>query len=191
MNGGQNQWKVVLIVEDDSDGRAISTLMQNLQIRAVIDWLPANGLGNIQRNGRKLVALAKDRVGRRGCVAVIIDGDSKNPARDEPHRTIARDCRASNVPLVIARESLEAWLLADRGICEWLEVPTRPTTHTLGDPKDVVSRAFLRKTGRPYRQRRARLEVAKRTTGLNRAANISLDTALRHLERCRIIGNAT
>lgn len=188
MTRSGGQWRVVLIVEDDSDGRALSLLIKTLNVRAVIDWLPANGIGNIQRNGRRLVALARDRAGRRGCVAVIIDGDRKTIATDEPHRSIARECRVGKVALVVARESLEAWMLADAGICAWLEVPPRTTTHTLANPKEIISRAFFRKTGRPYRRRRARVEVAQRATGPNRAANTSIDHAIRHLEECQIFG---
>lgn len=184
-------WRVVLIVEDDSDGRALSFLIRTLNARATVDWLPANGIGNIDRNGRRLIGLAKDRATRHGCVAVIIDGDRKNVGRDEPHRSIARQCRAGGIPLLIARESLEAWMLADAGICQWLEVTPRRSTHTLPNPKDAVSRAFFRKTGRQYRRRRARMEVAQRATGLNRSANPSMDQAIKHLENCRIVGAAS
>ena len=188
MTGNPPLWRVVLIVEDDSDGRAISLLVKTLNARAVVDWLPANGIGNIQRNGRRLIALAKDRAGQHGCVAVIIDGDRKNVGRDEPHRSIARECRVRRVPLLVARESIEAWMLSDVGICQWLEIAARPSTHTLTSPKGIVSRAFLRKTGRQYRRRRARVEVAQRATGLNRAANPSMDQAIGHLDGCRVIG---
>ena len=188
MTNGQAPWRVVLIVEDDSDGKAVRALVAPLNVQGVIDWLPANGIGNILRDCRRLIDLARDRIQAHGCVAVVIDGDSRSVARDEPHRTIARECRRSRVPLIVIREALEAWMLADPGICQWLAIPTRSTTHTLRDPKDLVSRAFLRKTGRPYRRRRARLEVAQHATGVTRTANPSFHEAVGHLEECGILG---
>ncbi len=177
----------MLIVEDDSDGHAVRNLTAPIRLPILVDWLPANGIGNISRNGERLIALAKDRIGSRGCVAVLIDGDGKNPARDEPHRTIARVCRARNVPLVVARESLEAWMLADPGVCEWLDIPIRPGTDRLRDPKGTVRKAFFKKTGRDYRRRRARTEVTQQATGPSVEANDSLRTALRHLEGCGVV----
>src|SRR5262249_48341545 len=98
-----------------------------------------------------------------------------------------RECKAGRVPLIVAREAIEAWMLTDGGICKWLEVPSRPRTNVLGNPKDIMSRAFLRKTGRPYRKRRARVEVAQHATGPNRTANPSLDDAIVHLEDCGVL----
>lgn len=35
-------WKVVLIVEDDSDGQAVRALAERLGIELALDWLPAH-----------------------------------------------------------------------------------------------------------------------------------------------------
>lgn len=183
----EETWEVVLIVEDDSDGRALREVLRIAGARAQVDWLPAGGIGNIKRNAERLIALAKDRIDTRGCVAVVIDADRKNPSRDEPHRTIARACRRKRVPFVPAKEAIEAWFLADPGACSWLGIALRPSTDTLGDPKKIVAAAFYRTTGRPYRKRRARLELARQMTGPDRARNRSLREAADHLMRCGII----
>ncbi len=154
---------------------------------ALIDWLPANGIGNIKRNGPKLIELARDRAGERGCVAVIVDGDGRDPARDDPHRAIDQACRAGQVPLVIAREAMEAWFLADEAVCVWLGVRVEPNTATIADPKRVVADTYLRTTGRTYRRlRRARLIVAQKASDPNAGRNSSLAEALAHLAACGV-----
>lgn len=65
---------MVLIVEGDSDGKAVRALVAPLNVQGVIDWLPANGIGNILRDCRRLIDLARDRIQARGCVAIVIDG---------------------------------------------------------------------------------------------------------------------
>ena len=116
-------WKVVLIVEDDSDGQAVRALVDRLNIELSLDWLPAHGIGNIKRRGEKLIELAQDRISQgHGCVAVMLDRDGRDVTRSEPHRTIRRLCRQAGVPLLLATEALEAWLVADAGCADWLEV---------------------------------------------------------------------
>jgi hypothetical protein len=183
-SGAEAPWTIVLIVEDDSDGRVVQELLRPLAIPVRLDWLPANGIGNIRRSGRRLIDLAKDRIGRRGCVAVLIDRDGRGAARQEPHRSIARECRASGVPLILARESLEAWMLADPGISRWLGVPVKGRTDTLRNPKALVAKAFYRTAGRDYARRRGRLQVARQAHGIRRQTSASFDEALRHVEGC-------
>jgi hypothetical protein len=178
-------WTVVLIVEDDSDGRAIAELASRSGCRARFDWLPAGGIGNIKRNAERLVSLAKDRVDNgSGCVAIVVDRDSKDPARDELHRTISRACKRAKVEFIAAREAVEAWFLADAGICSWLGLPQSSRTDTIRDPKRRVAAAFDRKLGRPYRKRRARVEVARQGSGVDTKRNESLRHALRTVDAC-------
>lgn len=178
-------WKIVVIVEDDSDGRAIAELIERTGRHVRVDWLPAGGLGNIKRNADKLLSLARDRLeGRHGCVAVVVDRDGRNPAREEPHRSIHRACRRARAEFIPAREALEAWFLADPGICAWLGIAPPTTTDTIRNPKQRVVQAFSRKTGRPYRKRRARLEVTRHATGVDVRKNASAQMAFDAIQRC-------
>ena len=180
-----SSWTVVLIVEDDSDGRAIMELASRSGHPARFDWLPAGGIGNIKRNAERLIGLARDRLdGRPGCVAILVDRDSKDPARDEPHRTILRVCKRVKVEFVAAREAVEAWFLTDAGICAWLGLTQPSRTDTVRDPKRRVAAAFDRKLGRPYRKRRARVEVARQGNGVDVARNESLRRALDVVDAC-------
>lgn len=175
-------WKVVLIVEDNSDGQALKALAGHLGVNVVVDWLPANGIGNIKRRGRQLIDLARGRIrDQRGCVAVLLDRDGKDVTRAEPHRTIRHLCRQERVPLLLAVEALEAWLVADNGCAHWLAIQRPANADSLPRPKETVERAYYQKTGRPY-TRRARCVLAEKSDGSAPEASPSLQDALGHLD---------
>ncbi|RMF37037.1 MAG: hypothetical protein D6759_02830 [Chloroflexi bacterium] len=174
-------WTVVLIVEDDSDGQALKALVKRLGLPIRLDWLPAHGIGEIKRRGRLLIALARDRIrDGRGCMAVLLDRDGKDVARSEPHRTIRRLCKQEKVPLLLAVEALEAWLLADAGCAGWLGITSPSNVDSVAYPKKQVERAYRRRTGRPY-TRRARRILAEKADGSAPEHSPSLRQVLAHL----------
>jgi hypothetical protein len=184
-------WTVVAIVEDESDGVSLRQLLTCSRPEVTFDWLPANGIGNIKRRCPQLIRLALDRIrDRRGCVAVVIDGDRQDESRDEPHRSIARACADHGVALLVCREALEAWFLADPGCCRWLGIPLPDRSDGIADPKERVAEAFLRTTRRTYQKRRARLEIARQASGPDRQRNRSLEEALGHIDGCLSRGRA-
>ncbi len=161
-----SRWKVVVIVEDDSDGQALRKLVGAADLAVDLDWLPAYGLGNIKRRADKLIELAKDRIrDGQGCVAVVVDRDGKDARHDEPHRSIAKACSEAGIPYLEARESFEAWCLADAGIRSWLNLSLRSTVDRIPDPEKRISRAFRKKTKRTYQKRIARLQLVAHATG--------------------------
>ncbi len=182
---GPEPWRVVLIVEDDSDGRALRRLAQASGFGQYVDWLPAHGIGNIKRKLDALVRLAEDRFDPgQGCVAVVVDRDGKDCRRDEPHRTIHQACEALRIPYIEAVEKLEAWFLADAGIVSWLGWKARRATDRIHDPKAALSEAFHRKTKRSYERRLGRTQVTAKATGVQEARSQSWAEAIRHLRRC-------
>lgn len=176
------RWKVVLIVEDDSDGQACLLLKERMGLKFDLEWLPAHGIGNIKRKGEKLIGLARDRIQNgHGCVAVLLDRDGKDITRSEPHRTIRRLCRHAGVPLILAVEALEAWFLADAGCAGWLGIAPLPNADTETNPKGRIKDAYYRKTGRSY-TRRARRILAEKADGSAPHGSPSLRQALSHLQ---------
>jgi len=175
--------KLVLIVEDDSDGQACRILLQKLGLQASIDWLPANGIGEIRRRGDKLIALARARITRDGCVAVLIDRDGKDIAHDDPHATIQRLCQQADVPLLLAVEAFEAWLLADSGCISWLAIKQSSNTDSLLQPKVEIARAYYKKTQHSY-TRRARRLIAEKADGSAVRYSPSLKKALEQIKKC-------
>lgn len=182
-------WQLVLIVEDDTDGWALRALAERCGFEGTVDWLPANGIGNIKRRGRELIALARARLGgAAGCVSVVVDGDGRDVDSDDPLRAIAHTCRREGVRLVVAREALEAWLLADGGVAQWLDRSPSRRADQIRHPKRDLAQAYYRKTGRPYSPRLARRKLAAQVDGSGASRSASLRAALSYVQDsgCRV-----
>jgi hypothetical protein len=176
---------VVLICEDETDGIVARRLAELLCPTIRIDYLPAGGCGEIKRKLDKLVADARRDLGKRGCVAVLLDGDQKNPARDEPHRSIALGCQKLRVPFIPCLQDMEAWLLTDPGCRAYLKLPSlKGTTDGLAKTKAQVAAAYYKVCGRSYEKRLARRKLADKLSGPSPQANRSLAEALRQLQAC-------
>lgn len=185
------RWKVVVIVEDDTDGRALRSLATAAGLGLDVDWLPANGIGNIKRRCAELIVLANGRVRPgEGCVAVVVDRDGKDASRDQPHRSIAQACRASDTPYLEAVEAFEAWALADPGVAAWLDLKVKGQTDRIVKPKKRVSDAFLKKAGRTFHKRRARLQLVDHATGIQPSTSPSWDRVVDLAARCPTSGDA-
>jgi len=179
------KWKVVVVVEDDTDGKALAELVRRSGLPIALDWLPANGIGNIKRKGGRLIQLARSRFGAgAGCVAVLVDRDGKDARKAEPHRTIRRDCASHGAAYVEAVESLEAWFLADPAIAEWLGLKQHGSVDAVKDPKQVVAAAFYKQTRRTYQRRRSRQQVAQHASGIEPMQSTSWRNALALLQPC-------
>jgi len=182
---GDNLWTVNLVVEDDTDGRALRDLVQASRIPISVDWLPGNGIGNIKRKGTALIDLARSRIKNgKGCVAVLVDRDGNDSGRREPHRTIRRTCRQAGAAYVEAVEAFEAWCLADPGISAWLGLVQKAKVESIADPKAKVAAAFARKTGRHYGRRRSRRQLVAHATGVAATLSSSWTAALALLGAC-------
>ena len=189
MAPGPGKWKVVLVVEDDTDGKALRELVQASGLPILLDWLPANGIGNIKRNGAKLVELARSRFkAGTGCVAVLVDRDGKDVRKAEPHRTIRRHCVSRGAAYVEAVESLEAWFLADPAIAEWLGLKQHGSVDAVKDPKKVIAAAFYKQTRRTYQKRRSRQQVAQHAAGIDSGRSVSWRAAIARLVPCLASG---
>ena len=180
-------WKVVLVVEDDSDGQALRALCRVAGVQADVAWLAAGGIGNIKRKAKRLIEMAQARIGPGpGCVAVVVDRDGRDAARDEPHRSIRDACRGAGADYVEAVEALEAWFLADEGVCAWLGLAAGGTTDSVTRPKTVVAEAFYARTRRKYARRVGRLQVARHATGPSEGRSRSWSDAVDQLRSCGV-----
>lgn len=181
-------WTVVVIVESDNDGRAIRRLAETAGLPVRISILPAGSIGELKRRGEKLIALAQDRIlNGRGCVAVVADGDNKDVIRDEPHRSIATTCSRMGVPFVVARQAIEAWLLGDPGIRNWLGLPNLTSPETLSNPKKRLLTAYRKKTGRAMGAERVFDDVIPHSVGIEGGKCQSWRSAVAHLSQCGLV----
>ena len=187
MSRPRRRWKVVVIVEDRSDGRALCELCRAAGVRADIDWLPANGIGNIKRKADLLIEMARARIGPGpGCVAVVVDRDGRDAARHEPHKSIRDACRSGGAEYVEAVEALEAWFLADEGVCAWLDLPARGTTDGVARPKTVVADAYYARTRRKYARRGGCTHGGRHAAGPSETRSRSWADAMEQLRSCGV-----
>jgi hypothetical protein len=116
-----------LIVEDEHDGEAIKALLtaKRLDIKVKVKQ-PTGGSGGISRLARSLnenIRTAKAQMKASDCIVVLHDWDIQKQQHNRDHyRKIEDICRQEAVQLVIAHDELEAWLLADEGLCKWLGI---------------------------------------------------------------------
>jgi hypothetical protein len=173
-----------LIVEDEDDGLVIRQLLRakaikvRLQIRA-----PSGRTGGISRLARqleRLIATIKSSKSDEDCIAVLHDADEQNQQRYRgEHERVEEICRQEMVAEIVARDELEAWLLADGGLCKWLQIRPR-NCDSEAQPSNRFRRLVSQKTGRSYNVRHVLPHLDGSGDGRNRSP--SMRRAMKHLD---------
>ena len=173
-----------LMVEDENDGIAVRKILKKKGFKVNIKiYKPAGGSGGISRLAKqleRLIASAKAERKQNDCIAVMHDQDDQNQQnyRDDYH-LIKKICAKERVKLVIARDELEAWFLADTSLCQWLEITPRNWDEQK-KPSDEL-RSLLAKKKMKY-QGRSREEVFNHLDGSGDKFSNSMQEALTHLK---------
>lgn len=136
--------RIILICEGMDDAEVVRSLLRAKGINVRVDArVPVNrGISALAKEIDRLVlsALADKRKDRRTCVAVLHDADelSASEAVRHSHRRIAEICSRyvrRGVKRIVANDAIEAWLLADSGVCGWLGI--KPSNHdNIRQPKN-------------------------------------------------------
>jgi hypothetical protein len=173
-----------LITEDSTDQQVVEALLgaRGIEVRVRI-LTPTGGRGGISRLAiqiENLIATAVAEKGPRDCIAVLIDADEQVQPNRTSYEQIRQTCRTNshNVVLVIAHDEIEAWLLADTGLCEWLGVPPRNCDQEVR-PSDRL-KSLVKQKGTSY-SGRGREQVLRHVTGDGDELSPSMRQALRHL----------
>lgn len=180
-----------LIVEDENDGKAIRKILEKrrFQVRVRV-YQPTGGSGGISRLAKqleKLVATARANRKRNDCIAVMHDQDDQTQQRHrEDYELIARICTEQEVKLVIPRDELESWFLADTGLCTWLGIAPRNRDEQRKPSNEL--RTLLGARNMKY-QGRDRTKVIEKLDGTGDQYSPSMREALRHLENAPCIRN--
>lgn len=122
-----------LIVEGKYDGDVVQAILAKHPnyhdlARRIEIVKPSGGSPNLSRLAAQVEKLIKSiQRAKNDCIAVLHDQDANaEPHRRKHYETIHQVCsRHSHVKLVTACDELEAWLLADEGLCKWLEIKVR------------------------------------------------------------------
>lgn len=177
--------RIWLIAEDESDLEVVQSILARKKFAIkVLLRKPDAAQGGISRFAKeldKLVRNIRERKEPNDCIAVLHDTDEHHETNRERYDHIKQICAKyrADVVLVTARSQIEAWLLADNGLCAWLETSPRNWDEQ-SDPKSEFHR-LLSKKGIGSKAR-ARSEALKHLDGSGDQRSPSLRAALKHLE---------
>lgn len=179
-----NRGIIWLICEDESDAPVIQNLLKAHGYEVTVKELPpTGGRGGISRLAAqidRLIATARAKVAGNpnACFAVFHDADQQTEAHKQHQEKIEQVCKFEGVKRIVAFDELEAWLLADTGVCKWLGC--EPGNHdSLRKPSDRLD-TYLKKAGKGKLDSRSRLNASKQASGDSRSP--SLKKELKHLD---------
>lgn len=172
-----------LIAEDDYDAAIFKRILAAKEILVIVQHVRLEGsTGGISRLQSQLVRLVSAiRVDKRwrkeDCIVVLHDVDIEQQDRSIYDR-IAEICDQQSLVLLKADDKIEAWLLADTGLCKFLD-----TKAARWDRKPEVKRhleSLLRKKKLSY-EGRTRDKLIEKIDGSGDELSQSLQEAMRSL----------
>lgn len=175
---------IILIVEDENDGEIVKALLKAQGLNVPVKIRPPFGKhGSISRLAEQIEELIATAVADKGpsdCIAVLHDADEKTQRDRKAYDRIRATCEQQvAVKLVIARDEVEAWLLADSGLCAWLKL--QPANHDeQAKPSEQLNRYLDRK--RLKFQGPHRAKVLEHLNGDGYEKSPSMKEARRHLQ---------
>jgi hypothetical protein len=171
--------------KDESDVQVVRALIKKRGLDIKIQPVEVSGgSGGISRLAEQLETLIKIALLKRkpgDCVAVLHDTDEQTQSARTAYNRIKAICKKyqADVTRVVARQAVESWLLADAGLCQWLETKPKPHDKT-PKPKDVLNSLLQRK--RMKWQGPDRGKVLDHVDGSGDQCSPSMKRAVAHLE---------
>lgn len=180
-----------LIVEDKTDAEVIRAILKAKSISVRINPLiPTGGTGGISRLAAQLEALIRTALEKRqadDCIAVLHDADEQSQSDRTLYDRIRTVCSSyrQEVALIVAKDEIEAWLLADESLCRWLG--ERPGNFdNQHKPSARLNQAVKNKTGKDYAAR-TRVQVLNELDGSGDKHSPSMSRAMTHLNNAPCI----
>jgi hypothetical protein len=178
--------KIWLIVEDKTDEYVVREILKKrgVIVKLKVSHPPHGGISRLAAVVENLIKTArKDRQfsSKRDCIAVLHDWDEYRQQSNRKHyKDIERICTKYKVKLIIARDEIESWILADSSICQWLGLQPR-NWDAVRKPKAELNRLLQKKYRMKY-QASDRAEVLKKLAGDADKHSPSMREALQHLD---------
>jgi len=136
-----------LIVEGDSDPKVIRRILEQKKIAIRVQPIfPERGGGGIPLLAQNLEALIEYVIQRKRpevCIVVFHEVDETTNVYRNHYETIDAICGSEKykalVTLITARDEIEAWLLADEGLCKWLGVKPNKKCDSIKRPSQKLN----------------------------------------------------
>lgn len=172
--------KIYLITEDETDAKVIQQIIYKRGFDTkVVSLGRTRGISRLLAQLPLLIATAKSAKTDQDCIAVLNDLDSQQPDR-KIYNEIARICREQRVAHIVAHDELEAWLLADSGVCQWLNIKPKNWDEQ-PKSKEALQNLTEKKQKRRF-QERDRDQILAQLTGNGDKHSPSMSKAVKHLD---------
>ena len=132
-----------MIAESKDDPKILEALFKTKQIKSKIinRTKGPGGVSRLADNLERLIQTILQEPGRSqdDCIVVLHDVDIHSEPRREQYNKIKQICgKYTNIVIRIeAVDTIEAWLLSNEGICQWLGITT-DNRDGLTDPKGFL-----------------------------------------------------
>lgn len=175
-----------IIVEGRTDGEIVASLLARRYPKLrVVPIKPIGSKPNLSRLVEQIEELIKTALAKRGkrdCVAVLHDADTQVQPDRAAYERIQKICEqhALYVKLVVAYDEIEAWLLADSGLCKWLG--QTPRNYDGERQPSLILRSWLDKAGKPKYREENLPRILNNLEADGYKFSPSMQAALKHLE---------
>lgn len=177
---------IFLIVEGKMDELIVKALIKRRYPHVKVDVRQPGPIGGIDRLAEKIDELIQQAIKDKkegDCIAVLHDADlhTRLTLKDRAsHLKIEKVCEhyKAHVVRIVAYDTIEAWLLADSGLCQWLGIKVK-NCDRVSQPKDELIRLLNKKSGVKYVEHKLP-QILTHLDG-TKTASESLKKALKHL----------
>jgi hypothetical protein len=143
-----------LIIEGQNDAEIVEAIVKHHYPHVHVEPLfPFGKNPNLSRLAAQIERLIKQALDNRqsgDCIAVLHDADLLSQPHDRAaYDHIQKACKRyrKDIRLVLAKDEIEAWLLADAGLCKWLQIKAQ-NCDEMKQPSLHLA-ALLDKAGKP------------------------------------------
>ncbi|SRR5258706_9863454 len=175
-----------LIVEDPTDADVLKAIVQKRGFPVKIEHVPMEnnmtGIFRLAGELQKLIETTKSRKAVDDCIAVLVDAEYYKLDKERTHhKKVQAICEsyADEVRLLWAVQEIEAWLLADPGLCKWLDIAAENNDGE-NDPKEKLQGLLRHHKHRKW-QGSDRARVLAEITGTGDEHSPSMQIAIQYL----------
>jgi len=140
---------IYLLAEDKTGYFVLQAIVREKSINAVVKLRgKAEGVSNLANEVEELIRLALAEKALKDCFVVLHDTDDSVQAYRENYDKITLICDKykEHVTRLEATEEVEAWLLADEGLCNWLGIKAK-ASDSLKRPSDRLKSLINARSG--------------------------------------------
>lgn len=178
-----------LIVEGDSDPKVIRRILEQkkivVRVEPIFPELGGRGISLLAQNLETLIEYVLQRKKPVDCIVVFHDMDETTNLYRKHYETIDSICASekyrAEVTLITAKDEIEAWLLADEGLCKWLRVKPNKKCDSIKKPSQKLNELIRKRQDRMQWNSRYWDDILKHLDATGDKLSPSMRAALRRL----------